>query len=129
MSIIDNGIPGILKEQFVPCHMMDKSTTNRSTNRSDGQFGMDESYAEGAAIDVMFRKDRSPEVKVAERQGLKEQYTIVVRAGVTLRQNDVIRRDGDGATFRITGRTIDGQAPAASTVPIAKTTAERWDIP
>lgn len=124
MSIIDYAGPGILAQMFVPCHMMDRTTVNAA-----GLFGPQERYVEGAALEAMLRKDSSPEVKVAEANGLKEQYTVVVKRGVTLRHLDVIKRDSDGATFRITGSTIDAEAPDASTIQIAKTTAERWDPP
>ena len=125
MSAIDYAGPGILRDQFTPCHRMDRITDRQS----DGQFGSVEHYDQGAAFDAMLRKDGSTEVTVAEQNGLNEVYTVVVGPGVALKKNDVIRRDSDGATFLITGRTIDGAAPPASTVQIAKTTAKRWDIP
>ena len=66
---------------------------------------------------------------LAEQQGVSEQYSVVVRSGVPLDFHDVFKRLRDGATFRVTGYARDSEAPAASTVQIAKVTAERWVIP
>lgn len=115
----------LLNSQFVPCHRMDVS----ADTPTDGQFGRKEDYTEGEALSAMLRKDNSAEAREAERSSLREQYTIVVHAGVSLKKGDVIRRDSDRATFRVTGNTADGEAPGESTVQIARTTAERWDIP
>ena len=123
--ILDSTIDGtILQAFFKPCHLLDKTTVTVS-----GLFGPQEKYVEGAALDAAFLKDNSAEVKVAEANGLKELYTVVVHKPVTLRQGDVLRRDADGLTLRITGNTVDWEAPEMSTVQIAKTTAKVWDPP
>lgn len=123
--ILDSTIDGtILQAFFKPCHMLDKTTVTVS-----GLFGPQEKYVEGAALDAAFLKDNSAEVKVAEANGLKELYTVVVHKPVTLKQGDVIRRDADGLTLRITGNTVDWEAPEMSTVQIAKVSAKVWDPP
>ena len=124
MSLIDYAGAGILPSFFKPSHMMDRTTVN-----VEGLFGPQYKWVEGAALDAMYVKTASPETKVAEAEGLSQQYTVVVKRGVTLRHGDVLKRDEDGATFRITGTTVDWEAPEMSTVQIAKTTAERWDPP
>lgn len=63
----------------------------------------------------------------AEQPDLSEQYTVVVPTGTVLGFHEAFRRVSDGATFLVTGDVRDTQAPIQSTVPIAKTTAERWD--
>ena len=116
---------GILPEMFVPCHKMDRT----AEPASDGKFGFNATYTEGEAFEAMLRKDSNPVVQVADRQTSKRQYTVVTGPGVTLRHGDIIRRDSDQQAFKITGDTIDGEAPEASTIQIAKTTAEEWVIP
>ena len=116
---------GILPNQFVSCHRMVRS----ADPPSDGKFGFGGKYAEGAQFDAMLRKDSNPVVQVADRQTSKRQYTVVVGPGVTLRHGDIFRRDADRAAFIVTGDSIDGEAPAASTIRIAKTTAEEWVMP
>lgn len=115
----------LLGGMFVPVTLMDVVTDSRT----DGVFGTIEHYRPGARFVAMLIKNASPEVQIAEAQGLRELYTIVVPAGVKLKKDDVVMRDADGLTFRLTSNTRDGAAPAMSTIPIAKATCERWDIP
>lgn len=123
--ILDSTIDGtILQAFFKPCHMLDKTTVTVS-----GLFGPQEKYVEGAALDAAFLKDNSAEVKVAEANGLKELYTVVVHKPVTLKQGDVLRRDADQLTLRITGNTVDWEAPEMATVQIAKVNAKVWEPP
>lgn len=122
----------MIGEEYMIGDMMESCTLlyERSINGgSDGQGGIDYTWEDGASFKAKLIKSGSPEVKIAERQGLKEQYTVVVPAGVTLRHQQVFRRDSDKATFRVTGSTIDNVAPEWSSVQIAKTTAERWEVP
>lgn len=126
MGLFDSyGINGILNDMFTSCTMMDRVTDSAS----DGIFGIIEHYQPGAKIMAMLEKLDSDEAVIAEAQGVKEQYRIVVPTGVNLKKDDVIRRDSDGMTFRMTSNTRDGAAPPASTVQIAKATCTPWDIP
>lgn len=125
MSILDYTGPGILGDMFEPCVMMDRQTVNAS----DGQFGMKERYVEGAGFDALIEKVSSPEVKVAEQDRIREQYTLVVRRGFPLKFGDVIKRAKNGETLRVTSRPNDKEAPDVSTVQIAAVSAERWEIP
>lgn len=83
-------------------------------------------WKDGARFDALVRKDSNPEILVAEKQGIAEQYTIIFDKSVTLSYNDVLKRLSDGAIFRVTSNSVDSVAPAPSTVPKAKVTAERW---
>ena len=74
-------------------------------------------------------KDSSPEVRVAEQQGVAEQFTVVVDQSFSLDYHDVFKRVSDGSIFRVTSRTPDSTAHPASTVKIARVTAERWVLP
>ena len=73
-------------------------------------------------------KDNSTEALIAEKQGVSEIYTVVVQKGTVLEYHDVFRRLSDGAVFRVTSNITDNEAPNASTVRIAKVTAERWEL-
>lgn len=124
MSLIQPGVPALLKSLFKPCHLLDRTTVTVS-----GLFGPQERWVEGATLSAALLKSGSPEIQTAEAMGAQEQYTVVVERGVNLRHNDVLRRDGDGLTLRVKGATIDWEAPEMSTVPIARAAAERWDPP
>lgn len=113
----------LLDSMMERCRMMDK------VSRLDGMGGFYYEWTEGAEFDATIIKMGSPTITVAEQQGVSEQYNVVVPSGVPLDFHDVFKRVSDGATFRVTGHSRDSDAPEASTVQIAKVTAERWVIP
>lgn len=126
MSLLEFTGPGILGSVFVPCTLMDVATTNRP----DGQGGVKEDYTEGAKFDALIEANTSTEAQIAGKKDARGLYTVVFQKGLPLRYHTVFRRDGDGATFRVTSPDpADSEAPDVSTVQIAKVTAERWDIP
>ena len=122
MSLLDNAFGDMLTPQMVDCVHMDRTTETTP-------LGPAERYSEGAAFKAYLRKDNSPEIRVAERQGMDEFYTVIVPSAVALRRDDVFRRVSDGATFRCTSSTTDGKAPDMASLQIAKCSAKRWDIP
>ena len=125
MSLFDGADIGIMAELMEPCRMLDRSTADQP----DGQGGWRETYAPGATFDAMFIKNNSTEAQIAQQQKLKEMYTVVVHRNTPIRHGDVFRREKTGETFRATGSVKDGAAPPSSTVPIAKFTAEPWEVP
>ena len=98
--------------------------------RTDDDFGgYTDAWTEGATFKAAIAKNGSPEVLVAEKQGVAEQFTVVVDQDFVLDYHDVFRRVSDGSVFRVTSPTADSTAHPASTVKIAKVTAERWVLP
>ena len=98
--------------------------------RTDDDFGgYTDTWSDGAKFKAAIAKNNSPEQLVAEQQGVAEQFTVVVEEGFTLDYHDVFKRTTDNAIFRVTSRTQDSVAHPASTVRIAKVTAERWVLP
>lgn len=114
MSLLD-----IMKEA---CVMVDKTTV------PDGLGGFTRQWVDGAKFQAVIKKDNSTEALLAEKQGVTEVYTVVVQKGTQLDYHDVFRRLSDGAVFRVTSNITDNEAPTASTVQIAKVTAERWEL-
>ena len=97
----------------------------RCTRLVRGEAG----YADGEGFEAALIKTASPEGFSGECQGVREGYTVVVKAGVTLQYGEAFRRESDGLIFRVTSNTRDGAAPAASSVGVAKCSAERWEAP
>lgn len=112
----------LLDTMMDECVMLDKSTV------SDGMGGFVPTWVEGATFKAFVRKESAPEITVAEQQGVKEVFTVVVPKGVPLEYHDVFRRLSDNAVFRLTSNVADDMAPNASTVPIAKANCERWAL-
>ena len=98
--------------------------------RTDDAFGgYTDTWEEGATFKAAIAKNSSPEQMVAEQQGVAELFTVVVDETITLDYHDVFKRTSDNSIFRVTSRTLDSTAHPASTVRIAKVTAERWVLP
>lgn len=98
--------------------------------REDDPYGSSvDTWQEGATFDATIIKNSTTEAIVAEKQGITEIFTVVVRKGFVLDYHDVFKRLSDGQIFRVTSNVTDSEAPNASTVKIAKVTAEKWVIP
>ena len=82
---------------------------------------------DGDPFSATIIKNATTEAIVAE-QGEKPIYTVVTPRSVVLDYHDVFRRVSDGQVFRVTSHSKDSEAPAQSTVPIAKVTAEEWEV-
>ena len=91
--------------------------------------GYKDDYQDGVTFKAAVIKNSTTEAQIAEKQGITEIFTIVTDKSMVLEFHDVLRRVSDGEIFRVTSRAIDSQAPEASTVPIAKVSAERWVLP
>lgn len=98
--------------------------------RTDDPYGgYIEAWTDGATFNAAIIKNSTTEAQIAEKQGINELFTVVTAKGFGLDYHDVFRRVSDGSIFRVTSREKDSEAPAASTVQIAKVTAERWVLP
>ena len=98
--------------------------------RTDDDFGgYTDAWEAGAKFMAAIAKMNSAEMILAEKQGISETYTVVVDEAFSLDYHDVFQRISDNAVFRVTSRTTDSTAHPASTVRIAKVTAERWELP
>lgn len=96
----------------------------------DSPFGgYKETYTDGVTFEAVIRKDDTDADRIAEKQGVKESYTVVVQKGFPLQFHDIFRRANDGNTYRVTSNIQDKEAPNASTIKIGAVTAERWDLP
>lgn len=109
--------------------MMDECRILNHIRTDDEYGGYSDSWTEGASFKAAIAKNGSPEQLVAEQQGVAELFTVVVEQNFSLDYHDVFKRTKDGSIFRVTSRTTDSTAHPASTVKIAKVTAERWVLP
>lgn len=109
--------------------MMDECRILNHVRADDDFGGYTDEWTTGASFKAAIAKDGSPEQLVAEKQGLSESFTVVVDKNFSLDYHDVFMRVKDGSIFRVTSKTQDSTAHPASTVKIAKVTAERWVLP
>lgn len=119
----EGGILSLLDSMMEQCRILNHI-------REDDPYGSSVDYwSDGATFDATIIKNSSPEVMVAEKQGIAEIFTVVTRKGFQLDYHDVFRRLSDGQVFRVTSNVADSEAPEASTIKIAKVTAEKWVLP
>jgi len=113
----------LLDEMKTVCTMIDKRTI------PDPAGGFSPEWVDGASFGATIIKNQSLEARIAEKDGLKSVYTVVVDKGIPLSFHDVFRREEDGQIFRVTSDIKDSEAPARSTVQIGKVTAEEYTLP
>lgn len=122
-SMEEGGILSLLDSMMEECRIMNHI-------RVDDEYGSSADYwSEGSKFSATIVKNSTTEAIVAEREGITEIFTVIVKKGMTLDYHDVFKRLSDGQIFRVTGTTKDSEAPNASMVKIAKTTAEKWVLP
>ena len=109
--------------------MMEKCIILNHVREDDPYGSVVETWTDGATFDATIIKNSTTEAMIAERQGVSEIFTVVVKKGITLEYHDAFRRVSDGQIFRVTSNVTDSAAPDASTVKIAKITAEKWVLP
>ena len=109
--------------------MMDDCKILNHVRTDDPYGGYSDTWTEGASFKASIVKDTSVEQQIAEKEGVSEAFTVVVNDDFTLDYHDVFKRLRDNSIFRVTSRTADSIAHPASTIRIAKVSAERWVLP
>ena len=112
----------LFEKMMTPCHLMDKTTVT-------GPTGVETIWKEGAPIKAAIVKDKSMQARTAEKEGVTAVYTITAPPSVVFDFHDVIKRDSDGQTFRITTQSQDSKTPEVASFQFTQVNAERWDIP
>ena len=113
----------LLSQMMEPCQILNHIRAD------DAYGGYTDTWEAGAKFSAAIAKNASPEQIIAEKQGLTESFTVVVGQDFSLDYHNVFQRLSDSSIFRVTSRTTDSTAHPASTVKIAKVTAERWVLP
>lgn len=111
----------LIDEYMVTCTFLNKQVL------PDGYGGTKTTYTDGATFEAAIYMPQSIETKVAEQQGVKGLYQVVVDKSLRLEYHDVFRRS-DGTIFRITSK--DEQAtPGSSSLNMRVLSAEEWELP
>lgn len=108
---------------------MEKCRLLNKVRQDDPYGGETIEWQEGTSFDASIIKDSTTEAVIAEKQGIIEIFTVVVKKGFNLSYNDYFKRVSDGQVFRVTSNTKDSEAPNASTIRISKVTAEKAVLP
>lgn len=112
----------LLSAAYEPCTILDKTT------REDGYGGVITDWTDGAAIKAAIVLDASIEAVKAQAAGAQNIYTITTSRTVVLLFHDVIRRESDGKTFRITSDGTDNKTPESAGLDMRSVRAEEWSV-
>lgn len=94
----------------------------------DDLGGQETVWVPGAHFNAAVILDDSIEMRVAESQGIKGNYTVAVQKSVRLPWHTVFRRVSDGAVYRVTTKD-DFAPPNRSMIDLRSIIAEEWKIP
>lgn len=108
---------------------MEKCTILSSQTVPDGVGGTKTENTHGESFMAAIVFDNSTEAIIAQAQGVRNLYTVTTGREITLRFHDIIRRERDGKTFRITSDGDDKLSPAVSTLNMRQVSAEEWSVP
>ena len=98
---------------------------------SDGEGGSTTNWYETAKFFAAAIKDTSPEMRAAERDGSKPEYTLTISGytPVNIAYHDVIKRDSDCTIFRAISSSVDSKPPKSATFSFAQVRCEIWQLP
>lgn len=116
MSLLDE-----YKETFA---FMDKSHTRDAEGNPVVTWSQSE-----ATFQAAIRFDSSVQAKRAQAEGVQDLYTIVTDTSISLEYNDVVKRIGDGTTYRVTTSGKDHHTPASAGLNMRAISAKLWVIP
>lgn len=122
MSLIDQSLLNAFKEEQ-GCVVLTR------TRVPDGQGGYKNGWAEGVTFYPSWEYEASPEMTVAEQQGVSRVYRIYVDKSLDLQYHEVFRRISTGQTYRVTNPGTDRHTPASSAMNLRLIEVEIWDLP
>lgn len=94
----------------------------------DGLGGHDQTWTDGAPFRAFLREERTGETREAQRMIEAPRLLLVVSGDVSLAYHDIVKRQSDGAVFRLLSDTENRRTPAMSAVHIAAAVCERWAL-
>ena len=109
--------------------MMEDAILMDRATEADGMGGFIVRWTEGAPIKAVFGKNSSMQARIAEKEGVKEVYTLTTYSNVRLSFHDVVKRVKTGQTYRVTSNVEDNETPAVATFSMAQVAAEVWNLP
>lgn len=112
----------LLSEGMTDCTFMNKAI------QDDGYGGYTTTWTDGATFKAAIVLNSSLEARIAEAQGVKNVYTITTSKAITLKQNDVIKRNEDEKIFRITSDGTDNKTPNSAGLDMRNVSAEEWNL-
>lgn len=108
----------LLLKAMKDCSKMDR------TKAPDGYGGFYTKWSEVSTFQAAFAKDSSLEARRAEKEGIRNIYSIYTHRSVVLENGDIIKRKPDGSFFKITSDGVDKATPESAGLNMRYVTAE-----
>ena len=113
----------LYEEYMTPCTLITK------TSNADGEGGRDCVQTSGVKFQAAIVLDKTDVTRNADKESIKNTYTVTVSRAFPLRFHNVFRRDSDGQVFRVTSNSDDKMTPPRATMDMAQVVAEEWQLP
>ena len=95
----------------------------------DDRGGYEEAFTPGPTITASAVKNDSLQARQAEKDGVKNIYTVATKKDLILKKNDVIQRKRDNKLFLITADATDMNTPPTARLNIRVVSAQEWEFP
>lgn len=112
----------LLEMAMEPCVILDKTTVK------DGYGGVRTVYVDGAPIDAAFSFDGSTQARIGAVEGANDRFQIITKKNVVLQYHDVIKRNKNGKTYRITSNGDDHATPESAALDARAVSAEEYEV-
>lgn len=99
------------------------------TTVKDGYGGYRTAWVDGVVFSASFEYMASPEVIIAEKQGVARTYRVYVSKSLDLEYHEAFRRVSDGQVFRVVNSGVDRHTPETSTLDKRLVEVEKWVLP
>lgn len=110
-----------LYEEFMtPCTLLVRGRT------ADNEGGWFDSWTDGETFDAAIVLNSTLVARMAEHDGMTGVFTVTTEPGIELGFHDVVRRESDGATFRVL-KVLDSP-PSVATFDFNQYEAEQWGV-
>lgn len=113
----------MIERWFEPFTLLEKEES------SDGLGGMNACSFPGFSFRGVLSTAAAEQTAMAEQPVLSEALVLLHEFDVTLVPGDHVRREKDGAVYRVTDRSANMRAPAFSGLRFAQVPVERLVIP
>ena len=99
------------------------------TTVKDGYGGYKPVWTDGITFPASFEYMASPEMIIAEKQGVARTYRVYIDKGLNLEYHEAFRRVSDGQVFRVTSPGVDRYTPETSALDKKLVEVEKWVLP
>ena len=110
----------LLNANKVECVMLEK------TKEDDGEGGFSTVWKDALTFHAAIILTDSAKVRKAEKEDLKNVYTVTVSTAVAPKFHDVFRRLSDGQSFRVISDATDNKTPIGAALDMLQFKAEEW---